>query len=218
MKFGLSDDSNRVEGHRQSHADRFEQHARSALLTSESDTAQYALAQAMEADVERMPRLIDEFTFLITNFPQRFAAAWQPVVEALWGYWAVFSARNGRLPLRQATAINVHSPTLEETQQPPTQPAAARPKDFGKRRKTDAPDPAPAAVGESLELAVLAVLRRVFTISDDAATVVLDRLRRQRPGVQFGHDVEFDCTVTGRQHVRCHVECKNYGRELRLGT
>ena len=73
----------------------------------------------------------------------------------------------------------------------------------------------PVAAGQTLETAALALLRRLFDLSQDQATAFPPLLRRQRGGYQFGHDLSFDAAVAGMGHVRCHVECKNYGDPIR---
>ncbi|WP_373688170.1 NACHT domain-containing protein [Actinoplanes aureus] len=73
-------------------------------------------------------------------------------------------------------------------------------------------------LGESLEEGFVGLLGRLFDIDDDRRDGTLESLRRQAPGTQYGHDIQFDCVVAGRPAVKCFVECKNYtGRHLRTG-
>ena len=62
-----------------------------------------------------------------------------------------------------------------------------------------APDPhvpvRPEEGGATLEIAFIRLLERFFSLAGDDKEIILDRLRRQSSGTQYGHDVQFDCTV-----------------------
>ena len=73
----------------------------------------------------------------------------------------------------------------------------------------------PQKAGDDLEKAFIRLMERFFSLAGDDERAVLDRLRRQRAGLQYGHDVQFDCTPVGKSAVHCHVECKNYHQELK---
>ena len=73
----------------------------------------------------------------------------------------------------------------------------------------------PEKLGEDLETAFIRLLERFFRLGEEDERLILDRLRRQGTGTQFGHDVQFDCTLANDIKVQCHVECKNYDRKLR---
>ncbi len=68
-----------------------------------------------------------------------------------------------------------------------------------------------------MEIAFVRLMERFFSLTaDDETSIVRQlRLRRQSAGTQFGHDVQFDCTTAANRVVSCHVECKNYTRELK---
>jgi hypothetical protein len=68
--------------------------------------------------------------------------------------------------------------------------------------------------GAVLEQATVDLFARFFAVDPDA---ILSRLRRQKAGTQFGHDIELECTVADSPMVRCHVECKNLGHDPTLG-
>ena len=73
----------------------------------------------------------------------------------------------------------------------------------------------PQQKGADLEGAFIKLLRRFFALTSDDETQILERLRQQSSGTQFGHDVQFDCVTAKNRLVRCHVECKNYTRDLK---
>jgi len=73
----------------------------------------------------------------------------------------------------------------------------------------------PEKLGEDLEVAFIRLLERFFRLGEEDERLILDRLRRQGPGPQLGHDVQFDCALANDIKVRCHVECKNYDHRLR---
>jgi len=74
-----------------------------------------------------------------------------------------------------------------------------------------APRRSPQHSGAVLEQATIDLFAQFFTVEPDT---ILDRLRRQRAGTQFGHDIEAEWTVAGSPAVRCHVECKNLDRRV----
>lgn len=77
--------------------------------------------------------------------------------------------------------------------------------------KTTMPRRSPQQSGAALEQATVDLFARFFAVDPDA---ILGRLRRQGAGVQFGHDIELECTVAGSPAVRCHVECKSLDRRV----
>lgn len=74
-----------------------------------------------------------------------------------------------------------------------------------------APHRSPQHTGALLEQATVDLFARFFAVEPDT---ILDRLRRQGAGTQFGHDIEAEWTVVGTPAVRCHVECKNLDRRV----
>lgn len=73
----------------------------------------------------------------------------------------------------------------------------------------------PARKGASLEIATVALLRRVFELSAAEGEAIATELRRQAGGYQFGHDVELVVRSARSKSVRCHLECKSYSRPIR---
>jgi ubiquitin-like protein Pup len=73
----------------------------------------------------------------------------------------------------------------------------------------------PQLKGAALEEATVALLRRLFHLSADDANAVSTRIRRQGSGYQFGHDISFTAPAVTNDMVQCHVECKNYRRQIR---
>ena len=73
------------------------------------------------------------------------------------------------------------------------------------------PRHSPQQSGALLEQATVDLFARFFAVEPDT---ILDRLRRQGAGTQFGHDIEAEWTVAGSPAVHCHVECKNLHRRV----
>lgn len=65
----------------------------------------------------------------------------------------------------------------------------------------------PQAIGASFELGMESLLKRLFI---STSSISAEKVRRQRAGVQFGHDLELDITILGTT-VKCRFECKNQG-------
>ncbi|MCG5446114.1 N-6 DNA methylase [Micromonospora sp. NIE79] len=161
------------------------------------DEAAVLLRQIGEDDPQGLARLGTEFGFLDIVDTDRdvIAAIWRP------------TASRNPFP----------SPATGSNPEIATEPAA----------RGDSPDPpvrsdgtppvrSPQESGAVLEQATVDLLTRLFLIQPDDQEVLVTRLRSQRPGPQYGHDIELDCTVAGSPTVRCHVECKNLSRPIRL--
>lgn len=64
--------------------------------------------------------------------------------------------------------------------------------------------------GSRLEQAALELFRRLFELDEAGSQEVLEKLRRQRAGTQYGFDVAFTYRDRFGTEVNCKVECKNY--------
>lgn len=178
-------------------ADRYETLGRGALRSTDYFLAKEHLRTAISLDPARAPKLGSEFAFLLESGVQSPADSVGDIVAWISNVWALFQSDNNF----------DFSRTKEEDEQSPETPPPEPPRDIvpsGEPRN-------PRVSGDRLELAVLEVLRLLFAL--EAST--LTRLRRQQPGHQYGHDLEFDCTVSKFGRVKCHVECKNYHRPIR---
>jgi serine/threonine protein kinase len=98
----------------------------------------------------------------------------------------------------------VMSPVAEAAEAAATAPNERAPADGRPRRSAQ-------ESGAALEQATVALFERFFAVDEDA---MLSRLRGQRAGAQFGHDIELDATVAGSPAVRVHVECKDLSRPV----
>lgn len=67
-----------------------------------------------------------------------------------------------------------------------------------------------------LEQATVDLFSRLFHIDPNNRELLVTRLRSQRSGIQYGHDIAVDCSVAGSPTVRCHLECKNLHRPVTL--
>ncbi|WP_170153829.1 NACHT domain-containing protein [Actinoplanes italicus] len=132
------------------------------------------------------------------------------------GLWSALAEGNelpfGTIPESSHTAPD--APVEEDVEPEGSAPhqATAHP-----RRHNIVPSAArsPVQAGEALEEATVQLLERFFQLSPDSRSNLLNGIRRQNPGIQFGHDVRLDCSVAGRPNVRCHIECKNLTRPVR---
>lgn len=70
-------------------------------------------------------------------------------------------------------------------------------------------------IGNQFEIDILKLLRHLFAFENDKH---LEVLRRQKPGIQNGHDIQLKyCTAANNENVICFVECKG-GRVLSWGS
>jgi len=69
----------------------------------------------------------------------------------------------------------------------------------------------PEEKGDKLEAAMMELLHEFFRISEINRQTVLNKLRRQGKGTQYGRDLEFDCLLDKEREIQCYIECKNYG-------
>ena len=72
--------------------------------------------------------------------------------------------------------------------------------------------------GKELENATIDLFREIFLMEEENQKIVLNALRRQEGGPQYGHDLSFEFeikdSVRENEKVICHVECKNYNRPI----
>ena len=186
---------------RQTLADDAEASAHDALGRQSFDEAVAFLRDAIQQDTGRAERLQPDLDFLSAqpgDSPGRLA--WRR------GLWLALAA-SSPLELTQAHSTYAAVPTADTA----AVPAQALPELRAKRPTTRKPQQA----GADLELAFIKLLERFFALATDDEAKILKRLRRQSSGTQYGHDVQFDCATTANHLVRCHVECKNYTRELK---
>ncbi|MCM4078232.1 Rho termination factor N-terminal domain-containing protein [Actinoplanes sp. TRM88002] len=99
---------------------------------------------------------------------------------------------------------------LESRNDAPEPPAADELTEIPAVQPPAIPTSRPEVAGATLEVAFVRLLQRLFTPAARAEGRIIERLRRQNGGTQFGHDIEFDATDAVTGLVRCHVECKNY--------
>jgi hypothetical protein len=183
-------------------ADQAESKARRALTQHAFDEAIEFLREAVALDPGRARRLQPDLDCL-SGRPGDSAGrcAWRR------GLWLALAA-GSPLELHNAKPVMAASPVMPESDVvTPTISELA-------------PDPhvpvRPEEGGAALEIAFIRLLERFFSLAADDKEIILDRLRKQSSGTQFGHDVQFDCTVAPDNIVHCHVECKNYTRRLQL--
>jgi len=183
-------------------ADRAENEARRALAQRSFGEAIEFLREAIALDPGRTGRLQPDLDCL-SGRPGDSAdrRAWRR------GLWLALAA-GSPLELHNAKPVTVAPPIMPE-------PAIVTP--TISELTSDPPVPVrPEEGGAALEVAFIRLLERFFSLAADDKQIILDRLRRQSSGTQYGHDVQFDCTVAPDNVVRCHVECKNYSRQLQL--
>jgi ActR/RegA family two-component response regulator len=182
-------------------ADGAESDARIALAERSFDEAVGFLQSAIALDPGRADRLLPDLNCLSEepgDSPERLA--WRR------GLWLALAA-GSPLVLSDTEPVYV-APQIDDE---PASEATIIPRFQGKRAVSHKPQKA----GADLEVAFIRLLERFFSLAADDERELLGRLRRQRSGTQFGHDIQFDCTTVAHSTVRCHVECKNYSRELK---
>jgi DNA-binding GntR family transcriptional regulator len=183
-------------------AEQAESEARIALAQLAFDEAARLLRSAIDLDPGRAARLQPDLNCLSEqpgDSPGRLA--WRR------GLWLTLAAGS---PLQLPEPEPIHDDTFQAIPEPAIATASI-PGSKGQPR----PSRKPQKAGEDLEVAFVRLMERFFSLSADDETRIVKRLRRQSAGTQFGHDVQFDCTTVANRVVSCHVECKNYTRELK---
>ena len=190
---------------RQILADQAEADAREAVGRQSFDEAIEFLLDSIRQDPGRAERLHPDLHCLSEqpgDSPGRLA--WR---RSLWQTLAAGSP----LELTRSHLPHATVPTARTVDAPAGQVITGS---LGKRPSSTRPQ----QTGADLELAFINLLKRFFAVAADEEAEIFRqlRLRRQSSGTQYGHDVQFDCATTANDLVRCHVECKNYTRELKL--
>jgi DNA-binding GntR family transcriptional regulator len=202
--------ADRARGTLLAQADRAERDAHEALARRSFDEAAAFLRDAVRLDPSRAERLSPDLDYLSAQpgeSPGRLA--WR---RGLWLALAVNSPLE-LTPTRPGyTAATTHAAAAPAAPAAPAAVAAPAAPGFGHR---PAAAQRPQRAGADLETAFIKLLRRFFALPAQDEANILKRLRRQSSGTQYGHDVQFDCVTTADRLVRCHVECKNYARELK---
>ena len=186
---------------RQALADDTEADAQDALGRQSFDEAVPLLLDAIRQDPARAERLQPDLDCLSAqpgDSPGKLA--WRR------GLWLALAATSP-LELTRTHSTYAAVPTADTVAAPAAQAAP----EFIAKPVTRKPQQA----GADLELAFIKLLERFFSLAAEDEVKILKRLRRQRSGTQYGHDAQFDCATTANHLVRCHVECKNYTRELK---
>ena len=187
-----------IELDRETRADEAETNARRAIAQLTFAEAIASFRTSITLDPGRAERLKPELDFL-SGQPD------DPPGRVAWmrGVWMALAASS---PFRPEETRPVQVPTSHP--QDVTEP------DQGRMQPSTSSARNPGEAGAKLELAFVRLLERFFHLAADDRPMILERLHRQRAGTQYGHDVQFDCMAAGDNIVRCHVECKNYSREL----
>jgi cell division protein FtsA len=64
-------------------------------------------------------------------------------------------------------------------------------------------------IGEFLEKNVIELFEHIFTINKETKGQILTKLRQQKRGTQYGFDIEFNCSIRGKDELIGLIECKN---------
>ncbi|MFF5249079.1 N-6 DNA methylase [Streptosporangium sp. NPDC000095] len=185
-------------------ADEWESQARALVRAERYQEADTLLKDAAHMDAERTARLDLEFGFIgLPDADRRVVAGvWEPTAlgnEFPLSSWGVTPAETGSSELTPVAEAEADDEPSDAEGAADTRPLRS-----------------PQESGVALEQATVDLLTRLFTMEEDTRELLLERLRRQAAGTQFGHDIEVDCKVAGSPTVRCHVECKNLDRDVTL--
>ena len=190
-------------------ADNLERQARSLILDQNYSEAKYLLKQVIELMPERKQSLQSEFGFLFdfTLSAEEDEKRWdenRELIEWRKNFWWILSDENNTDLTEMQSQEDEKVEVFEEE---PTGEEPVEIKDSELK---------PQEKGAILEKAVLKLFRRFFTIGEEQEEVILEKLRIQGGGPQFGFDVGFECTVKENENVRCHIECKNLEGKIKL--
>jgi internalin A len=187
-------------------ADEAEKSARGLLAGLDYGAAAERVAAAIAADSERAERLRDEFGFIL-NLDDEEARRESEPGGLRWRarVWRVLSERNNFEP----------PPLSEQPAQLDAQTDASRDEDESKPAVRAQDSSSSEERGEMLEQAVVRLFEEFFQLGD-GKDEVLETLRKQRRGTQFGYDIGFDCVLGWNNKIRCRVECKNLSKEVTL--
>ena len=183
---------------RKAQADQAEKEARRALARRSFEDAVTHLEKARTLDPDRAERLELELNFFSAqddDLPGQLA--WRR------GVWLALAAGSSSDPRDSSSARVATLPARPETATKTVPPSVSQRQGLVK----------PGKAGAELEVAFVRLLQRFFHLAAEDEKAILERLRRQNAGTQFGHDIQFDCRAANSS-VRLHVECKNYDRPL----
>lgn len=172
-----------------------EQEARSHLYDRRYTQGAECLRRSIELNPSRGAALDAEFGFLKWEGSDR---------DLLAGIWAPLADLN-RFQLAEPESFGLGRLRVSNTSSSTTAGSAA-----STTSAASPPTPVHAsanAAGQTLEEATEQLFTTFFALSEESRSALLNGVRRQRSGTQYGQDVMV--TVAGSPHVRCHVECKN---------
>lgn len=189
-------------------ADKHEEDAYRYLSAGDPALARKSLELAVGEDSTRSERLRRELGFLLDGASASDSAERVTLRDWLRGLWRISAASSVH---EVAISNNQRQSKEKRSESEPLAPAElVQSLPVHSQTGLNSEALSPAELGAKLEIGVLRVLRRLFVIAEDVESALLQRIRRQRPGLQMGHDLEFDCQVQDERRVACHVECKNY--------
>jgi Pentapeptide repeats (8 copies)/NACHT domain/C-5 cytosine-specific DNA methylase len=178
----------------------WESRVRTLIRSERYEKAMAAMAHAASADPARAERLHLELGFAdLADTERRIVTrVWEPTaVGNDFGFPPADAGAHAVADGGPPTMIGERPPSVRDrTGQRPRRP--------------------PQRSGAALEQATADLLRRLFAVKDNTPKLALSRLRRQTAGIQFGHDIAFECFTEGNPAVRCHVECKNVDHPIGL--
>lgn len=193
-------------------ADALESKARSLIANQEYSKAKPILKQVMKLMPERNQLLQNEFGFLydFTTSTEKDEKRWDENKELIkwWtDLWYVLSERNNFSLGSAKKTQDISYPEEKEVEE----------NSSFIDRPVEIIDPSPHASqekGEILEKAVLELFHQFFIIAEEDEDTILQKLRKQNKGLQFGHDISFECAVKENKNIKCHIECKNIKRDI----
>lgn len=155
-----------------------------------------------ERDPDRAAQLRLEFGFLHLPDDDRrvVGAVWTPIAQAN-RFTPTLSSMTAQT--RDDGAVDAPAEEAKADEEPGSADATAAGR-------------TPQQSGAALEQATVDLFSRLFHIDPDNRELLVTRLRNQQAGTQYGHDIALDCSVAGSPTVRCHLECKNLRRPIKL--
>lgn len=185
-----------------------EKHACSLIVHQNYSEARSSLVELIERVPWRKQSLQDEFGFLY-NFDasaKEDERRWnenKELIEWRKNLWNLLSDRNNFYPEPMDDDQNAKSQKGEEAKSSKGTSVQDEPVEIIDSSLD------PQEKGEALERAVLELFQKFFIIAEENEEMILQKLRQQKKGTQFGHDISFECTAKGNENVKCHIECKN---------
>jgi len=68
--------------------------------------------------------------------------------------------------------------------------------------------------GAVLENSTLELFKELFEMNDTAEKEILEKVRKQDSGYQFGFDIEVHYHTQNNKRIKCKIECKNYNEKV----